>query len=595
MSDLILPKAYQNPILDANLEALFKRYPYERSRLELLLSQPAEDRAVAAVTLPPAPPNTPMRAIVLAGIGSPTFLADILNDPVNREDNFIVYIVENNLDFLRFCFQYANLTQIINLPKTEWLLMKTEESIKPAFFSIMQREHVAGMAFNVFLLETHIPQPPEVSAFYKKIELIYNETIQHVMHNFGRITDSLDGVRASLLNKEAILNNPGIEDLKGAFRRRPALVVGAGPSLDSELENIKKHNDKFVVIAADAALKPLLKAGIRVDYITSIERLNAYQKPFFEGLGKIETELIAFPVIQPELFSIYPGPARIVYRNYSFFSYFEKSWPKGILKCGGSTSHLAIRLADWFGCSQIFLIGIDSNYEEKDGLFRSHCSNTGYQEWGEFFPIDEFQKTRRHQGPMKALNNLGEETSTNLTYYQWIKEYTGELAEIGQRAVITNCSAKGLRIEGIPYKPLTECVKPFDDQPVVKPLRPKPVFNRTFNHKIVVQNFEAWLKLVQSGINECDTLLAQEEMDSSRFEALIYVYNFKVCVDPLFVSFVVQCCAKEYFEFENKWWALSKDWAHQKREKVQLTKERFQLFDDVIKQLLAIFRETSDV
>ena len=111
----------------------------------------------------------------------------------------------------------------------------------------------------------------------------------------------------------------------------------------------------------------------------------------------------------------------------------------------------------------------------------------------------------------------------------------------------------------------------------------------------MVQNFEAWLKLVQSGINECDNLLAQEEMDSSRFEALIYVYNFKVCVDPLFVSFVVQCCAKEYFEFENKWWALSKDWTHQKREKVQITRERFQLFDDVIKQLLAIFRETSDV
>lgn len=596
MSNLILPPNHSNPVLKANLQAFFQRYPYERSRLEPLLSKPIENGPVVVIDLPACPSKPPLRVALVAGIGSPQFLVDLLNDPVFQADNFQTFVIENNLDSLRQFFQYFDLTQLINAPKVEWMLLHNKESIKPALFRVLKREHVASLMRNVHIIETHVPQPTEVSSFYQELGEIYDETMHHVLHNFGRINDSLDGVRATLLNKDSILNKPGILDIKGAFKQTPALIVGAGPSLDSHLEEIKKNNNKFVVICADAALKPLLKAGVRVDYVTSIERLNDYQKPFFEELLPLETELVAFPVIQPELFNVFPGKARVCYRNYSYFAYFEKSWPKGIIKCGGSTSHLAIRLASWLGCNKIFLLGIDSCYEEKDGKFRSHCSNTGYEEWGQFTEIEEFAKTRRHLPPIKVINTQGDEVTTNITYYQWIKEYAEELAEIGQTSTIINCTPKGLPIEGIAFKPLSEAVANLDDLTIVKPEQGRPAMNRAFDHKDAVSNLDSWLKIANEAEVECDEILkAPEEIDQERFEALLYIYNFKVCVDPLFVAFVIQNCAKEFFEFENEWWALSRDWTMDRKEKVIITKNRFNLFKQVLEQTLAIFKESKDV
>lgn len=595
MSNLILPKQYENKILEANLKAFFARYPHEQQRLEILLSEPVENRPVVKIDVPACPSTPPLRVLLLAGFGSPLFLADLLNDPTVQSENFLTFIIENNLDFLRFCFQYADLTQIIKYRKVEWFLMQTEESIKPNFFRSLKREEIASMMKNIHILETSVPQPPEVDAFYKKLPELYNETVGHVLHNFGRIDDSLDGVRATLMNRQEMLNSPGIEDLKDVFRGIPALIVGAGPSLDQELENIKKNNDKFVVIAADAALKPLLKAGVRVDYVTSIERLNDYQRPFFEGLPQLETELVAFPVVLPSQFELYPGKKRLVYRNYSYFAYFEKSWPKGILKCGGSTSHLALRLADYMGCSRIFLVGIDSAYENQKGtdLYRSHCSNTGHAEWGEFIPLEDFAK-RLHAPPMDAVNNLNETVKTNITYYQWIKEYVEEMTEIGFRIPITNCSSIGLKIEGVPHKSLTEVVKNLDDRMTGKPAQPAVRFNRKFNHKTIVKNFEAWKDLCVKLVDECDQLIAMDEIDLPRYEAVIFIFNLRIAVDPLFVAFVVQCCAKEFFEMENIWWGLDKSWDKDQKNKVKITKAKTNLFKDVLEKTLKIFEETKE-
>lgn len=593
MSELIVPQMYENKVLDENLKAFFKRYPYERSRLEFLLSQPVENQQAVSIELPAVPSKPPMRVLILAGIGSPLFLNSILLDKTLQDEMFQAFIVENNIQFLRYMFQYVNMSTVIPNTKIEWLFMHNSESIKPALFRVLKREHVASMMRSVYVLQTSVPQPEEVTKFYDQLTGIYDETVFHVMHNFGRIHDSLDGIRATLLNRHVILSNPGIEDLKDHFKGLPVLIVGAGPSLDRELKTIKENNDKFIIIAADAALKPLISQGIRVDYVTSIERLNDYQKPFFEGLDRTDTELVAFPVVHPDLFPLFPGDIRLVYRNYSYFSYFEKSWPKGIVKCGGSTSHLAIRLADWLGCNKAYLIGIDSCYEKQEGtdLYRSHCSGTGYEEWGTFVPLKDFCEVRKHLPPMEAVANDSSTVMTNMTYYQWGKEYSEELSEVCQRMTIINCNPKGLKFEGIEFKELSVVVSQLDSQEIKKPVRKAAHYYRTFNHKDIIQNFVSWKNLIQDALTETQELLKLSEVDKDRYEALIFVYNFRICVDPLFVAFIVQCCAKEFFELENNWWALNKAWHVDLKEKVEVTRQRLELFNDVVNQLLAIFEE----
>jgi hypothetical protein len=591
MSSLILPKDLANPILENNLKIFFTRYPHERDRLESILRKPAPAFPLIQVEVPSAPSKPPIRIILLCGIVNPQFLALLLNDKTVQKENFKLFIFEQNPEFAAWCFQNADLTQILAFQKTEWFICHDYNSVKPALFRALKPESVTAQMLNVQTLEVAEGSTKEIQEFYANLPALYNETAGHVIHNHGNLDDSLLGVEVTIRNKDYLLNNPGIEDLKDHYKGASALIVGAGPSLDQNLETIKKYNDRFVIIAADAALKPLTNAGIRVDFVTSIERLNAYQIPFFTDLEKTNADLIAFPVLHPDVLKAYPGNVRIVYRNYGFYAYFQKAWPKGILRCGGSTSHLAVRLADYFGCRRAFFVGLDSCYEEKDGLYRSHCAGTGHPDWGQFIELSEFNKTRRHQPPMQAVNNLGQPAITNITYYQWIKEYAEELAYMTNRMAIKNCSATGLRISGIPYVPLEEAAKDLDVNFIEKPQPPAVTFNRAWDNKELSKNLKGWLALCEDGMKEAEELLKPETVDESRFNALLYVYNFRLMIDDLFVAFVVQCAARRFFEVENKWWSLSLDFTTELPEKTEVLRQRFSLFREALIPLIAMFEE----
>jgi hypothetical protein len=590
MSNLILPQNYQNPVLQKNLDAFFKRYPHERERLGPILSKPVDARPLPQVEVPPAPSKPPIRILLLLGVVNPMFLAKVLNDPTVRKENFWLFIFENDENALAFYFQAFDLTQVINHPKTEWFLMKTIDTVKGELFRALKPEGVSCMMYSVQVLQVHAPVTEEIKEYYEALPDVYHETASHVMHNHGNLDDSLIGVEATFRNKDAILQCPGVKDLKDYYRGCTAVVVGAGPSLDQDLETLKKIKQKVVVIAADAALKPLLKAGIEPDFVTSIERLNTYQRPFFEGLDPISSELVAFPVVLPELLDLYPGTVRIAYRNYSFFTYFEMAYPKGILRCGGSTSHLGVRLAAYFGCKRLLLLGLDSSYEEKDGLFRSHCENTGYPEWNDYLPLQEFQKKRNHAPALKAPNNQGKPVHTNITYYQWVKEYAEELSYVGQYMAIINCSKTGLAIPGVPHIPLEDVEIKTEDRPSPKP-QPKPeLHTRSWDNKELLKNLEGWLQLSLEGQKEARALAALSDIPHDRFNALLYTLHLRMLAEDMFVSFVVQCCAKRFFELENKWWALSSDYYGDLPSKVRNIEERFMLFEESLTKLINIIK-----
>lgn len=56
-----------------------------------------------------------------------------------------------------------------------------------------------------------------------------------------------------------------------AGRAVRALVCGAGPSLDEVLPGIAAARDRFQLVCADAALRPLLSAGIRPDFAVTVD------------------------------------------------------------------------------------------------------------------------------------------------------------------------------------------------------------------------------------------------------------------------------------------------------------------------------------
>jgi hypothetical protein len=155
----------------------------------------------------------------------------------------------------------------------------------------------------------------------------------------------------------------------------------------------------------------------------------------------------------------------------------------------------------------------------------------------------------------------------------------------------TNASQTGLAIDGVPYKPLEEIALSTDPNYIQKPVAPKATYFRSWDNSEIRKNFEGWNKAAKEGIKECDALLAMNEVPENRFAALMYVFNFRFLVDDLFVAFVVQCCARRFFELENEWWELSLDWETELKEKTEVIKKRFELFEEVTARLATMFKE----
>ena len=66
----------------------------------------------------------------------------------------------------------------------------------------------------------------------------------------------------TLRNLPALARGADAGALFGRFPNVPAVVVGAGPSLDENLAAIRGVQDRALVIAADTALLPCLRAGV---------------------------------------------------------------------------------------------------------------------------------------------------------------------------------------------------------------------------------------------------------------------------------------------------------------------------------------------
>lgn len=178
----------------------------------------------------------------------------------------------------------------------------------------------------------------------------------------------------TLRNLPRLLTNPGINALAGQFPEKPALVIGAGPSLNEIIPLLRKIAHGFVLIATGTALRPLRAAGIRPDLVVTMDASVKTDPQFqthcddlylacssiahppalrkFRGL--FSTQLSANPIDQ-----------WLISRNVN----------KGMLAAMGTVTTSAIDLAVKMGCAPIISIGFDLSFKD-DGT--THANGTMY-------------------------------------------------------------------------------------------------------------------------------------------------------------------------------------------------------------------------
>ena len=169
---------------------------------------------------------------------------------------------------------------------------------------------------------------------------------------------------------------PSSDEIRFGTIDEPIVVLGAGASLEDDIETIKKIVDDVFIICVDTALTYVLKQNIRVDLCIVVEPQVVNQYAF------IYAKNANIPLFA-DLCS-YSSTRKILAGRFSFFlSYYAQiGFLDNVLACSNVPSYTplgsvglvaietALRLR--YGDTPIFFTGLDFSYE----LGKTHASET---------------------------------------------------------------------------------------------------------------------------------------------------------------------------------------------------------------------------
>ncbi len=302
---------------------------------------------------------------------------------------------------------------------------------------------------------------------------------------FPETFSSLDGIIAAYLSKKQINKStlkrfqkvwvkniiknssfyfklPGILDIKHNFEKKPAVIVGAGPSLSLNIGVLEKYRDIPVIITTDTAYANLIEHDIQPDFIVSVDPQDKNSQYLLYASRK-DAALVIDASASIQSFIKY-NPEKIVLFDSCFPCYEElkRFWgDKGTLLCGGSVSTTAFDLARFLKCDPIIFIGQDLSYPKK----QTHIKGSILEEFL-YHKINRFHTFESYNSGTLILSDRieidgwnGEKVPTDrkfLTFLEWFKN---EFKITNAR--IINSTQGGAIIKGADHMPLEDALKPF--------------------------------------------------------------------------------------------------------------------------------------
>lgn len=185
-------------------------------------------------------------------------------------------------------------------------------------------------------------------------------------------------VGTNLLNLHRVVEYPMAAALEGSGMGLPAIIIGAGPSLAGHLPLLKEVQERAILLATDASLKPLLRSGVVPDFVFSDEAIDVTD--FFDEVDLPETLSAIFPLkVCPKLFDL---PLTRIWLYVESSSPFERplfnlTGFNAVLPHAYSVSTTAFSFAMRLGCDRILMAGQDLSFPggrtHARGVSREHA------------------------------------------------------------------------------------------------------------------------------------------------------------------------------------------------------------------------------
>lgn len=191
-------------------------------------------------------------------------------------------------------------------------------------------------------------------------------------------------------NLPLIVKSGGLGAVIPLLRGRHVIIAGAGPSLDAHLAALSgiAGDSRFVLIAADMALRPLAGRGITPDFVITCESTPC---DFFSGVDTSAMHLLAFSC--SSFSSIRKWKGRISFYNWMLEGdFFNSLWERagtglGYVATGSIVTTQAVSIAMGCGILSLMLAGNDMGFRDRFYTSGTARSVRSHLESGRFSPV----------------------------------------------------------------------------------------------------------------------------------------------------------------------------------------------------------------
>lgn len=379
--------------------------------------------------------------VILLGMGSGLYLKKLIE---NTDETVNVILYEPSVSIFLKTIEEVDLSKEIESRPIAFII----EGMNEKGF-----DNVIGKLISIetveFLKQRIHPNyrelfPEKILEIMKKIEKRTSSIF--ITQNTG-VKFSTHSARNQLQNLKYLVEGYNTKRLCEAIPHDvPAILVAAGPSLNKNIQDLKKAKNRAFILAVDTAVKPLLNAGIIPDAFITIDA----KKP----LKLVEVDAIRdVPVIAPILANTEILEQQ---RGKKIFYFDGTMLPKLIymmagkvlydVNTGGSVACSGFSLLYKMGFSTIILVGQDLAYTDN----KSHADGT----FAEKMPEEDTKKMVRVKG------NYEDEVPTKQSlkvFLDWFNMYVKGCKEHRDVRVI-NATAGGAYIENTELMTLQEAL-----------------------------------------------------------------------------------------------------------------------------------------
>lgn len=384
---------------------------------------------------------------IIFGMKNINLLTEIYNRKTPFSTMIIIEFCENPEKEVYINCEKSNLDFLLDR-KTVNLTIGTRNEL------IKQLDTVLGETIKLYnLRNTEIISMPYVkeenpTEMQEIITTIF-ERLRTFITGYGNsVEDILVGTDNYLNNWRHIFRGLDYCHFEGIYKDKPAIIVGAGPSLDNNIEQLRSAKGKALIMCVDAALDSLLDIGIIPDIVASIERTEVITK-FYKRNIIPDSIVYLGPNVIPG--SVLEKFNRIIFTGRSgdaIIRDFNKEIGFNNLEIGANVAHILLAFAQYLGCNPIVFVGLDLAYTNG----RTHTT----QVLDNF--DDNFKNVYKNKESIAYVKGQNGELLETFEFFMYAKNWIEMLISKDKDIKFINATEGGANIEGAENRKLSEVV-----------------------------------------------------------------------------------------------------------------------------------------